>query len=134
VPALPPPLSAPRLRARLAQRAGCLLAGVTQRAQRLTFAALEPNPGRPAPAAAWRAAIRAWLARLVVAGRGNREISAELFICVGAAGVHVSGLAGRLSVASRGGNCRGRRPARRELWGPLIVCTGYRGLVQVLVR
>jgi hypothetical protein len=61
-----------------------------------------------------------------VAGRGNREISAELFICVGAAGVHVSGMAGRLSVASRGGGCRGRLSARLGLRGPLIVCTGCR--------
>src|SRR6266566_1518639 len=30
VPALPPPLSAPRLRARPTQRAGCLLAGASQ--------------------------------------------------------------------------------------------------------
>jgi DNA-binding NarL/FixJ family response regulator len=46
--------------------------------------------------------IRAWLARLVAAGQGNREISAGLFICVKAASVRVPGIAGQLSVAGRG--------------------------------
>jgi DNA-binding NarL/FixJ family response regulator len=33
---------------------------------------------------------------------GSCEISAALFICVRAASVHVSGMVGKLSVASRG--------------------------------
>ena len=74
--------------------------GATQRAQRLTLAALAPDPGQPAPVAASPAAIQAWLARLVGRqARGNRENSAELFICVKAASVHVPGMVGKLSVA-----------------------------------
>ena len=46
--------------------------------------------------------------RLVAAGPGNREISAELFICVKAASVRVSGIVGKLSVASCGRGGRGR--------------------------
>ena len=50
-----------------------LVAGAraTQRAQRLSFAALTPDPGQPALVAAWQAAIRAWLTRLVAAGQGQ---------------------------------------------------------------
>jgi DNA-binding NarL/FixJ family response regulator len=46
--------------------------------------------------------IQAWLAGLVAAGPGNREISAGLFICVKAVSVRVPGIAGKLSVAGRG--------------------------------
>ena len=40
--------------------------------------------------------------RLVAAGRGNREIAAELFISPKTASVHVSNILGKLGVASRG--------------------------------
>jgi DNA-binding CsgD family transcriptional regulator len=40
--------------------------------------------------------------RLLSAGRGNREIAAELFISPKTASVHVSNILGKLSVASRG--------------------------------
>jgi ATP/maltotriose-dependent transcriptional regulator MalT len=40
--------------------------------------------------------------RLVAAGRGNREIAAELFISPRTASVHVSNILGKLGVASRG--------------------------------
>ncbi|HLX51602.1 MAG TPA: response regulator transcription factor [Streptosporangiaceae bacterium] len=40
--------------------------------------------------------------RLVAAGRGNREIAAELFISHRTASVHVSNILGKLQVASRG--------------------------------
>ena len=40
--------------------------------------------------------------RLVAAGRGNREIAAELFISPRTASVHVSNILGKLRVASRG--------------------------------
>ena len=66
---------------------------------------------------------RAWLAGLVAVSRGNREISAELFICVRAASVHV---AGRLSVASRGGGLPRPPAGSAGTEGPLIVCAGCR--------
>ena len=98
-----PPLPAPsRRRSCSAPRAGRQPPGVTLRAQRLTFAALAPDRGQPAPVAAWQAVIQAWLAGLVAAGPGNREISAGLFICVKAVSVRVPGIAGKLSVAGRG--------------------------------
>ena len=56
--------------ARPAPRAGRQPAGATERAQRLRFAVLAPDPGEPAPVAVWQAAIRAWLARLVAVGQG----------------------------------------------------------------
>ena len=40
--------------------------------------------------------------RLVVAGRSNRDIAAELFISPKTASVHVSNILGKLGVASRG--------------------------------
>jgi len=40
--------------------------------------------------------------RLVAAGRGNRDIAAELFISPKTASVHVSNILGKLGVASRG--------------------------------
>ena len=40
--------------------------------------------------------------RLVAAGRGNREIAAELFISPKTASVHVSNILGKLGVATRG--------------------------------
>jgi DNA-binding NarL/FixJ family response regulator len=40
--------------------------------------------------------------RLVAAGRGNREIAAELFISHRTASVHVSNILGKLGVSSRG--------------------------------
>ena len=40
--------------------------------------------------------------RLVAAGRGNREIAAELFISPKTASVHVSNILGKLGVSSRG--------------------------------
>jgi DNA-binding NarL/FixJ family response regulator len=40
--------------------------------------------------------------RLVAAGRGNREIAAELFISPRTASVHVSNILAKLGVASRG--------------------------------
>jgi DNA-binding NarL/FixJ family response regulator len=40
--------------------------------------------------------------RLLAAGRGNREIAAELFISPRTASVHVSNILGKLRVASRG--------------------------------
>jgi DNA-binding NarL/FixJ family response regulator len=40
--------------------------------------------------------------RLVAAGRGNREIAAELFISPRTASVHVSNILGKFQVASRG--------------------------------
>jgi DNA-binding CsgD family transcriptional regulator len=40
--------------------------------------------------------------RLVAAGRGNREIAAELFISPRTASVHVSNILSKLSVSSRG--------------------------------
>ena len=67
----------------LGSRAGRQPPGVTLRAQRLTFAALAPDPGQPAPVAAWQAVIQAWLAGLVAA-RQPRD-PAGLFICVKAA-------------------------------------------------
>jgi DNA-binding NarL/FixJ family response regulator len=40
--------------------------------------------------------------RLVAAGRGNRDIAAELFISPKTASVHVSNILGKLGVSSRG--------------------------------
>ena len=40
--------------------------------------------------------------RLVAAGRGNREIAAELFISPRTASVHVSNILGKLGVTTRG--------------------------------
>jgi DNA-binding NarL/FixJ family response regulator len=40
--------------------------------------------------------------RLVAAGRGNRDIAAELFISRRTVGVHVSNILGKLGVSSRG--------------------------------
>ncbi len=40
--------------------------------------------------------------RLVAAGRGNRDIAAELFISPKTASVHVSNILGKLGVGSRG--------------------------------
>ncbi|HMD24163.1 MAG TPA: response regulator transcription factor, partial [Streptosporangiaceae bacterium] len=40
--------------------------------------------------------------RLVTAGRGNREIAAELFISPRTASVHVSNILSKLNVSSRG--------------------------------
>ena len=40
--------------------------------------------------------------RLVVAGRSNREIAAELFISPKTASVHVSNILGKLGTATRG--------------------------------
>ena len=98
-----PPLPAPgRRRSCSAPRAGRQPPGVPLQAQPLTFAALAPDRGRPAPVGAWQAVIQAWLAGLVAAGPGNREISAGLFICVKAASVRVPGIAGKLSVAGCG--------------------------------
>ena len=42
------------------------------------------------------------MVRLVAAGRGNRDIAAELFISPKTASVHVSNILGKLGVSSRG--------------------------------
>lgn len=75
--------------------------------------------------------IQAWLAGLVAAGPGNREISAGLFICVKAASVRVPGSAGKLSVAGRGRLQPGLNEgsAHRVHQAP-----DAPGLVEVLVR
>ena len=61
--------------------------------------------------------------------RATSENSAELFICVKAASVHVPGMVGKLSVAGRGGGCSGRLPARPELKvrSPRAPGVGYPG-------
>ena len=58
------------------------------------------QPGRAAPFGLTERELE--VLRLVAAGRGNRDIAAELFISPKTASVHVSNILGKLGVSSRG--------------------------------
>ena len=96
--------AAPRLQraAELASqlRAGPLLQQISRAARR---ARVEITDGEATSAAPFGLTGRELeVLRLVAAGRGNREIAAELFISPKTASVHVSNILGKLAVASRG--------------------------------
>ena len=82
-------------------RARPLLQQITQLARRVH---IEITGDSPAAAAApfGLTGRELEVLRLVAAGRGNREIAAELFISPKTASVHVSNILGKLGVASRG--------------------------------
>jgi DNA-binding CsgD family transcriptional regulator/tetratricopeptide (TPR) repeat protein len=85
---------ASQLRARpLAQQA-------SQLARRARVEIIGASPGAATPFGLTARELE--VLRLVAAGRGNREIAAELFISPKTASVHVSNILGKLGVASRG--------------------------------
>ena len=73
------------------------------RRARVDVAALPGQRGQPGRAAPFGLTERELeVLRLVAAGRGNRDIAAELFISPKTASVHVSNILGKLGVSSRG--------------------------------
>ena len=78
---------------------------ISQLARRARIQLPRPGSGRAtagAPVALGLTAREQEVLRLVAAGRGNREIAAELFISHRTASVHVSNILGKLGVSSRG--------------------------------
>jgi DNA-binding CsgD family transcriptional regulator len=96
--------AAPRLQqaAELAGRLGArpLLQQISQLARRARVEITSSS--RPAAAPFGLTGRELEVLRLVAAGRGNREIAAELFISPKTASVHVSNILGKLRVVSRG--------------------------------
>jgi DNA-binding CsgD family transcriptional regulator len=81
--------------------AGPLLDQIGQLARRARIQLSGPDTG-PAAAPFGLTAREQEVLRLVAAGRGNREIAAELFISPRTASVHVSNILAKLGVATRG--------------------------------
>jgi len=85
------------------------IAGLTRRARIRLASTSSPSPvtagGSPSGEAAGELGLTGRefeVLRLVVAGRSNRDIAAELFISPKTASVHVSNILGKLGVATRG--------------------------------
>ena len=81
-------------------RAGPLLQDIGQLARRARVEITGRRSGAALPFGLTERELE--VLRLVTAGRGNREIAAELFISPKTASVHVSNILGKLHVASRG--------------------------------